>query len=92
MQLLSIRFISTKSAQRSTWALIRALIEGTQPNHGWWTPVAQRHIKEVGAGALDTRFTASLATPPTTLTDLGRRYQRREAPLPRRRWDATALH
>jgi hypothetical protein len=48
--------------------LIRALIGGAQPNHGWWAPVAQRYKEEVGAGALSTRFTWAAVFPTYILT------------------------
>jgi hypothetical protein len=50
--------------------LIRALIGGTQPNTDWWTPVAQRYIKEVGSRGSSHEVHLSRHSPPTTLTDL----------------------
>jgi hypothetical protein len=57
---------------------------GAQPIHGWWAPVAQCYIEEVGAMAHSKRFTAPPQTPPTTLATEGA-LERREAPssLPR---------
>jgi hypothetical protein len=39
----SVRLISHQDGLTATWALTRALIEGVQPKHGWWAPVAQCH-------------------------------------------------
>jgi hypothetical protein len=43
---------------------------GAQPNNGWWAPVAQRYIKEVGSRGLSHEVRQSRLSPPTTLTDL----------------------
>ena len=45
-------------AQRPIGPLTHALIGGVQPKQGWWAPVAQCHIEEVGTTAQGTRFAA----------------------------------
>jgi hypothetical protein len=71
--------ISTDPAQRPSRARSRGLVGGAQPIHGWWAPIAQCYIEEVGATARSTRFTAPPQTPPTTLATEGA-LERREAP------------
>jgi len=48
-----VRLIFTNLAQRPIGPLIRVLIRGAQPFHGWWPPVAQRHKN--GGGGRGTR-------------------------------------
>ena len=78
--------ISTNLAQRPIEPLIRVLIGGTQPFHGWWAPVAQRYKK--GGGGRGTRHKIHLRRHnPTYILTLSRS---REGTLPATGSTATA--
>jgi hypothetical protein len=80
----NVSWISTPTRPKAVSGSTSRPGRGRQPIHGWWAPIAQSYIEEVGATARSTRFAVSPQTPSTTLATEGALEWREAPPSPPR--------